>query len=100
MINKAIAHITKEMMEIGGPLAQGIEEHLTKICRSEDTAKKLLDPQKNLNELCEQIRKKAREKAKGGCAVLEDQEVFRMAEEYYGIDTAKSSVRIDVMDML
>ena len=48
MVNKAIAKITDEMMKMDDPLAQMIEEHLTKMCTTQSIAEKLLDPGKTL----------------------------------------------------
>ena len=55
MIDKAIAKITEEMMKLDDPLAMGIEEHLTEICKNDYVAGKLLDPAKSLKGACEHI---------------------------------------------
>lgn len=100
MINEAIKKVTEEMMAIDSPLAQGIEEHLTGVCVSEEVAKKLLDPGKSLQEICKNVTDEARKRAKGNVAYIPPEEVFKMADDYYGIGTAPKRDRIDVMDLL
>jgi len=90
MINKAIAKITEEMMQINHPFAVMVEEHLTKICDNNGVAQLLLNPQKSLKEFCKQqeedMRKKAEKLGTGAqCAGLSDMEFLQRAEEYYGI---------------
>lgn len=100
MIDKAIAKITEEMMKIDTPLAQGIEEHLTEICKSEAVAEKILNPEKNLADICKTVTGEAKKRAKDGVAYIPPDEVFRMVDEYYGIGTASAKERIDIMDLL
>ena len=100
MIDKAIAKITDEMMKIDTPLAQGIEEHLTGICKSEAVAEKILNPEKKLSDICKKVTDEARKRAKGGVAYIPPEEVFRMVDEYYGIGTERPKEHIDIMDLL
>ena len=64
MINKAIAKITDEMMKMDDPLAQMIEEHLTKMCTTQSIAEKLLDPGKTLEGIHKKIWDEARRRKK------------------------------------
>lgn len=101
MINKAIAKITDEMMKIDTPLAIGIEEHLTEICKSENVAAKLLDKGKSLKTCCDQVTAEARKRAKNGVAYISPSEVFTMVDDYYGIsNTPEPAKKINVMDLL
>ena len=100
MINKAIAKITEEAMELDTPLAIGIEEHLTEICKNDYVAGKLLDPGKSLKGVCDHITEQARKQAKHGRACIADGDAFRMADEYFGIEEKKKSDKIDVMDLI
>lgn len=100
MIDKAIAKITDEMMKIETPLAQGIEEHLTGICKSEAVAEKILDPEKKLADICKSVTEEARKRAVGGVAYIPPDEVFQMVAEYYGIGTTPAREHIDIMDLL
>ena len=100
MIDKAIKKITEEMMKIDSPLAQGIEEHLTGLCKSNDVAEKLLDETKSLKTLCDNITAEARSRQKNGVAYIQPEEVLQMADDYYGIGSAPKKDHIDVMDLL
>lgn len=100
MIDKAIAKITAEMMEIDTPFARAIEEHLTGICKTQAVAEKILNPDKTLKGACEYIENQARKQVKGhGVAVISDEDGYRMAEEYFGIEKTGSK-KINVMDLL
>lgn len=100
MIDKAIAKITDEMMKINTPLAQGIEEHLTGICKSEAAAEKILNPEKKLSDICKKVTDEARKRATGGVAYIPPDEVFQMVDEYYGIGTVSAKGHIDIMDLM
>lgn len=93
MIDKAIAKITEEMMEINEDLAKMLEEHLTGICTTNAVAEKLLDDNKSLKELNEKIWKEAQKRRKGKGLYWPDDEICELAEEYYGItEEDKSSM--------
>ena len=101
MIDKAIAKITGEMMKIDTPLAIGIEEHLTEVCKSENVAEKLLDEGKSLKACCDKVTAEAKKRAKKGVAYIPPQEVFAMVDEYYGISNVhEPAQKINVMDLM
>ena len=101
MINKAIAKITDEMMKMDDPLAQMIEEHLTKMCTTQSIAKKLLDPGKTLEGIHKKIWDEARKRQKGNGAFIPDQELYDMVDEYYNIaGPAAQADSINVLDLL
>lgn len=100
MINKAIEKLTKEMMKIDTPLAIGIEEHLTNICKNDYVAGKILNPAKSIKGACDYITKEARKQAKNGCACISDGDAFRMVDEYFGIEEKKKIDKIDIMDLI
>ena len=91
-IEKAIAHITKEMMKNQNNLTiVRIEEHLTNLCTNDNIAEKLLKDDKSLKGAVDAMMKKARNRTTGSCACLTDEEGFSIVEEYYGItDTDKT----------
>lgn len=104
MIEKAIARITDEMMKIDDPLAQMLEEHLTEICTTDQVAERLLDPKKTLKKLHTKIWDVARDRKKGNGAYIPDEEIYKMAEDYYQISqpsqTPQKTTQIDVLDLL
>ena len=102
MINRAIKKITDEMMKIDDPLAQMVEEHLTEKCTSIVVAEKLLAPGKSLKELHKQIWDEARKRRKGNGAYIPDEEIYQMADDYYGIGQIRQSQQdtINVLDLL
>ena len=101
MINKAIAKITEEMMKMDDPLAQMIEEHLTKMCTTQSIAEKLLDSGKTLEGIHKKIWDEARRRKKKQGAFIPDQEIYDMIDEYYGISEAPPKTEgINVLDLL
>lgn len=91
MIDKAIARVTEQMMKIDTPHAVAVEEHLTSICTTEAVALKLLDDKKSLQGFLDELLKEARKRAKGNVAYIAPDEVYQMAEDYYGITEADKS---------
>ena len=101
MIDKAIAKITGEMMKIDTPLAIGIEEHLTEVCKSENVAEKLLDEGKSLKACCDKVTAEARKRAKNNVYAFPSEEVYAMVDEYYGISNVpEPAKKINVMDLM
>ena len=109
MKDKAIAKITEEAMAINDPLAFAIEEHLTGRCTTASVAEKLLDDSKKLQELHDQLIKKALSMAKplkgntkGKFAWFD---IGEDIDAYYGLDFKPTPVktnteRVDVFDLL
>lgn len=111
IINKAIAHITEQMMkEPNNTAIVEIEEHLTKLCKNESIARKLLAEGKTLQGALKEIENRAREIAKIGAVCIGPQEGFALVERYYDIteaDKTEGKVKaksepklIDVTDFL
>ena len=102
MIDKAIKKITDEMMKIDDPLAQMVEEHLTGECTTPAVAEALLAPGKSLQELHKQIWDEARKRKKGNGAYIPDEEIYQMADDYYGIGKTGHDDHntINVLDLL
>ena len=100
MIDKAIEKLTKEMMKLNNPFAQAIEEHLTEICTSDAVAEKILQEGKSLKGACASIRDVAKKNAVGGVGAVSDEDAYRMAEEYYGINRAEKHETMNVLDLL
>ncbi|MCC2864894.1 PcfK-like family protein [Anaerovorax odorimutans] len=105
MIDKAIAHITEQMMQLDQPLMQLIEEHLTGICTTTAVAERLLAEDKSLKNLNDKVWSEARKRKKGDGAYIPESEIFAMAEEYYGIteedkNTPGNAGVIDILDLI
>ena len=108
MINRAIEHITEEMMKSQEPYIVAIEEHLTSICTTEAVAAKLLAEGKTLAGAFGEVEKEARRRQKNQKACIISTEAFQIVEDYYGItdDDKDGKVRmtrgavIDITDLL
>ena len=109
MINKAIAHITDQAMKAGDELSRFLEEHLTEICTNERIAEKLLNEEKTLKEINDQMWAKAEKRRKGNFAGIDSRELYDMLESYYEITEAdkqhnrqksKSNTVIDISGLL
>ena len=106
MIDKAIAHITDQMMQLNQPLVQLIEEHLSEICTTTAVAEKLLNEEKTLKELNDKVWSEARKRKQGNAAYIPESEIFTMSEEYYGITEADKNIHhktgnvINILDLM
>lgn len=76
VINKAREQITKESLKIGGPLANFIEEHLNKVCKTEEAAKLITAEGKSIKDLISKITSEARKNAKSNVGCISDEEVI------------------------
>lgn len=99
-INEAIAKLTEEATKAGDPLSIFIEEHLTDKITNEGIANKILAEDKTIAALIKQIKAKAKEQAVNGVGAVSDEDVRKMADEYFEIDNAEPKKMIDVMDLL
>lgn len=97
LTNKAIAKITDEMMKLNDPIAQGVEEYLTKKCTTDEIAEKLLAEDKSLADATGMLWEEAKKRRKGQSAYIPPDEVYAMVEEYYGINQPNV---IDIMSLL
>lgn len=101
-INEARAKITEESLKIKGALATFIEETVNEHCTTEEVANKILDGKKSIKDLINDIRNKAREKAKNNVAVISDEEVKEMVLKYYELDNSKAigTEVVDILDLI
>lgn len=84
MVEKAIEMIKKEI-EKGTPYIQAIGNYvLTQIEVNGEAAKEVVEGKRTLKDALKKVKVKARLKAVDGCAVLTDEEVFKIVAEYYG----------------
>lgn len=106
-INKAREQITEESLKIGGSLANFIEEHLNKVCKTEEVAKHITAEGKSIKDLISKITSEAKKNAKNNVGCLTDEEVLQIIDDYYGIHTKSSSGSgngnagtIDILDLM
>lgn len=102
-INEARAKITKESADIGGPLANFIEEHVNKHCTTEAVAAKVMA--KPLKALLKDIEAEARKNKAGNIGMVSDADVIEMADAFYELKaSAKPAAAapgvIDVLDLI
>lgn len=100
LTDKAVAKITEEMMSLGVPIAQAIEEYLTGKCTTDAVAEKLLVEEKSLSGAVKMIWDEARKRRKGNCAYIPPEEVYEMVDTYYGINETEATEVIDIMSLL
>jgi formyltetrahydrofolate synthetase len=104
MIDKAIEKITKEMMEINTSMAIAIEEYLCGICKNDEVASKLLNTEKTLKKAIEFLYDEARKVKKNNVAVMRDEEVYKLVNKYYEIETEtennEESINTESIDLM
>lgn len=87
-MQRAIEHIDKQAEKENSVvkiIAQYIIEDLIK---TDSAADKLLDEKHTLASCFTQIKSKAKSKAVGGCACIDDNTVYAWVREYFGIDSS------------
>ena len=97
-INEARAKITKESTDIGGPLANFIEEHVNKHCMNEEVASKVMA--KPLKALIMDIESEARKNKKGNVGMVSDADVIEMTDAYYELKATAAHGVINVLDLI
>ncbi|QIB68593.1 hypothetical protein Ami103574_04325 [Aminipila butyrica] len=86
LTNRAIAHITEQMMQDqNNPAIVALEEYLTDLCTSDSVANLLLSKDKSLKGALKAIENVARKKAVGNCGVVPPDEAVDIIRGYYGI---------------
>lgn len=97
-INEARAKITKESTDIGGPLANFIEEHVNRFCTNEAVASKVMA--KPLKALIKKIENEARKNKTGNVGIVSDADVIEMTEQFYDLKGAPKKAAPGVIDVL
>lgn len=103
LINNARAEITEQSGKDGSPLAIFIEEYVNQHLTSAEVARKVSG--KNLPDLITKIKDRARSNAKNGVAMMSDEEVRQMTDEFYGLKAearheADTHQKVDILDLL
>jgi hypothetical protein len=103
MIDNARAEITGQSQKEQSPLATFIEEYVNSHLTSAEVASKVSG--KKLSDLMAKIKNHAKSIAKYGCAMVSDEEVRQMADEFYGLKIEEkpevdTHEKVDVLDLL
>ena len=79
LLQKAVAKIIEEAIEINEPGATEIEVYLRENCTNMESAKALLNPQKTLKSCWDEINHKS------GGMNLPTKKIFELADKYWGL---------------
>ena len=96
MLNKAIEKIKGEMdSNKNNSYIQVVGEFLLQHLQDNPSnAEKIVQVGKTIGQSLNEMKKAAEKKKVGNCAVLSDQEGFKVVLEYFGIDIAVSETRV------
>lgn len=99
MIERAIEKIKKEMEEKkNNSYIQAIGDYLLKQVEiNRNVAEKIYSEKKSIEKSLKEVEKVARNKAVAGCAVLSDNEVFKIVREYYQFEAVQDKfIQVEV----
>lgn len=92
--------IDKEAEKLGGGQFMVIASHIIENnLVSDGNAEKVLDEKKTLSKCMDQCKNKARQQAKNGFAMIDDETVYGWVSEYYGFDDLQSPARNKIIDL-
>lgn len=93
MIEEAVKKIKEEMEKNKAQYIQAIGNYvLTQIEINDKAAKEVVEGKRTLEDALKKVKVKARVKAVGNCAMLTDEEVFKIVAEYYGFEVEQKNV--------
>jgi hypothetical protein len=98
MLNQAIKKIKTEMDQANtSSYVQVVGKFLLNHLETNPgAAERVMVDGKTIAKSLDEMQKVARKKQSGGCAVLTDQEGFKVVMKYFGITTAAQSVPVEV----
>lgn len=102
MIERAIKKIKSEMEQKKNNLyIQAIGDYLLKQVEiNRNTAEKICNEKKSIEKSLKEVEKVARKKAVAGCAVLSDNEVFKIVREYYQFEAVQDKfIQVEVEEI-
>lgn len=92
MIEKAIEKIKEEMEKNKAPYIQAIGNYvLCQVKINIEAAKEIVESKKTLKDALKIVTAKAKEKAVDNCAILTDEEVYKIVREYYEFKAEQSN---------
>ena len=102
MIERAIKKIKSEMEQKKNNLyIQAIGDYLLKQVEiNRNAAEKICNEKKSIEKSHKEVEKVARKKAVAGCAVLSDNEVFKIVREYYQFEAVQDKfIQVEVEEI-
>ena len=102
MIERAIKKIKSEMEQKKNNLyIEAIGDYLLKQVEiNRNTAEKICNEKKSIEKSLKEVEKVARKKAVAGCAVLSDNEVFKIVREYYQFEAVQDKfIQVEVEEI-
>lgn len=102
-IQKAIDKIDKEAEKLGGGQFMVIASHIIdNYLKSDINAEKILDENNTLSKCMNYCRSKAKEQAKNGFAMIDDETVYGWVSDYYGFEELQATANkiVDLFDVL
>lgn len=93
MLEKAISKIKEEIEKSNDINTKAIGKYLlTQIETNEEAIKNIYDGKKTLKECSKKVVEVARKKAVNGCAILSDEEVYKIVRDYFGIKVIQNKI--------
>ena len=102
MIERAIEKIKSEMeQKKDNSYIQAIGDYLLKQVEiNRNAAEKMCNEKKSIEKSLKEVEKVARKKAVAGCAVLSDNEVFKIVREYYQFEAVQDKfIQVEVEEI-
>ena len=102
MIERAIEKIKSEMeQKKDNSYIQAIGDYLLKQVEiNRNAAEKICNEKKSIEKSLKEVEKVARKKAVAGCAVLSDNEVFKIVREYYQFEAVQDKfIQVEVEEI-
>ena len=100
LIKKAIEKIDSEAEKLGGGQFMVIASHIIdNYLTTDSNADKVLDEKKTLSKCMDSCKNKAKEQAKNGFAMIDDETVYGWVSEYYGFDDLQSPTKNKIVDL-
>lgn len=102
MIERAIKKIKSEMeQKKDNSYIQAIGDYLLKQVEiNRNAAEKICNEKKSIEKSLKEVEKVARKKAVAGCAVLSDNEVFKIVREYYQFEAVQDKfIQVEVEEI-
>lgn len=99
MYEEAKKKLREEIGKASDPYTKIVGEYVLKnIEVNKQTAELIAEGKKSLEGSMKVVKSVAREKAVNGCAVMEDEEVFKLVRKYYEFDGVQTQITEEVKE--